>query len=108
MCNLRRGYCNTFNLMNNYNNLLTVEPYKNQGTRVTKVTKKPYGYRIQLFNNYITLFYVKLEINSDGTAKASWRVEKNYCATQRFTEYHGADGNEITRSQYYKIKRADQ
>lgn len=86
----------------NYNNLLTVEPYNTQGTRVTKVTKKPYGYRIQLFNHYVTLYYVKLIINTDGTAKAHWRVEKNYSSIQRFTVYHNSEGKEITRSEYYK------
>ena len=89
--------------MNNYKNLLTVEPYTAAGTRVTKVTKKDYGYRIQLFNNYITLFYVKLIVNSNGTAKGHWKVDKNYCPIYRYTVYYGLDGNEITRSEYYKI-----
>lgn len=87
----------------NYNDLLTVEPYHTQGTRVTKVTKKPYGYRIQLFNHYVTLYYVKLIINANGTAKAHWRVEKNYHPVNSYTVYHSAEGKEITRSEYYKL-----
>lgn len=90
--------------MLNYNSLLTVQPIDNSSyTRVTKVVKKPYGYRVQMFNSYITLFYIKLIINPNGSAKAHYLVEKNYCAPKRYTLYFGVDGNEITQKEYKGI-----
>jgi hypothetical protein len=66
-------------------------------TRVTKITKKPYGYRVQMFNNYITLFYVKLETFEDGSAKATVRVEQNYRKPYQYTLYFAPEsGKEIT------------
>lgn len=89
--------------MDNYKDLLTVQPHSTQGTKVTKVTMKPYGFRIQLFNHYVTLFYVKLIINPNGSAKAHWLVKKNYQAEYRFTEYYNTEGNGITRTEYRKV-----
>jgi len=87
----------------NYNQLLTVEPINTQGTRVTKVTKKDYGYRIQMFNNYITLYYVKLIINANKSAKAHYLVKKNYCSDKRYTIYFDCEGNSIELKEYKKL-----
>ena len=92
---------NTFN----YNSLLTVQPINTQGTRVTKVTKKDYGYRIQKFNNYITLYYIKLIVNSNKSAKAHYKVDKNYCPIQRYTLYFNTDGDEITLKEYKQLNK---
>lgn len=89
----------------NYQSLLTVQPLETQGTRVTKVVKTNYGYRIQMFNNYITLYYIKLVVNSNGSAKASYLVQKNYHVDQRYTLYFGVDGNEVTRKEYQYINK---
>lgn len=89
----------------NYNQLLTVEPIETQGTRVTKVTKKDYGYRIQMFNNYITLYFVKLIINDNKSAKAHYLVKKNYCADNRYTIYFDCEGNSITLKEYKLINK---
>ncbi len=64
-------------------------------TRVTKITKKDYGYRVQMFNNYITLYYVKLIINSDGTAKAKVKIDKNYNPIRYYTLYFDKQGYQI-------------
>lgn len=66
-----------------------------QSNKITSVKEKPYGYRIQMFNNYITLYYVKLIVNLDGSAKAHVRIKRNYSPTQRFTYYFAPDGREI-------------
>ena len=92
---------NTFN----YNSLLTVQPINTQGTRVTKVTKKDYGYRIQKFNNYITLYYIKLIVNDNKSAKAHYKVDKNYCATQRYTLYFDINGFEISQKEYKQLNK---
>lgn len=91
--------------MLNYKSLLTVQPLNTQGTRVTKVVKTAYGYRVQMFNNYITLFYVKLVVNSNGSAKAHYLVKKNYCDDKRYTIYFGIDGNEVTRKEYTALNK---
>lgn len=89
----------------NYNNLLTVEPYKSYGTRVTKVTPKPYGFRVQMFNNYITLYYIKLVINDNKSAKAHYLVKKNYFADERYTVYFNTQGEEITQKEYKLLNK---
>ena len=89
----------------NYNSLLTVQPINTQGTRVTKVTKKDYGYRIQKFNNYITLYYIKLIVNSNKSAKAHYKVDKNYCPIQRYTLYFDTNGDEITLKKYKQLNK---
>lgn len=91
--------------MLNYKNLLTVQPLNTQGTRVTKVVKTAYGYRVQMFNHYITLFYVKLIVNANGSAKAHYLVKKNYYADNRYTIYFGVDGNEVTKSEYRVLNK---
>lgn len=90
----------------NYNSLLTVESVKPQGTRVTSVVKKPYGYRIQMFNSYITLYYIKLIINANNSAKAHYLIKKNYCPNNRYTVYFGVDGNEITPKEYKALNKS--
>ena len=95
----------------NYNNLLQISPQSERmqpGMHVTKVTKKPYGFRVMAFNNYITEFYFKIVINPDKSAKAHWRVEKNYNPVQRFTTYHGSDGEEITRKEFYALQHVNE
>ena len=87
----------------NYNSLLTVQPIDTRGTRVTKVTKKDYGYRIQKFNSYVTLYYIKVIVNENKSAKAHYRVEKNYCPIQRYTLYFNTNGDEITLKEYKQI-----
>ena len=91
--------------MLNYNSLLTVQPPSTSGTRTTKVVKKPYGYIVHRFNNYITLYYIKLVINANGSAKASYLVKKNYHDDQRYTLYFGIDGNEVTQSEYKSLNK---
>lgn len=66
-----------------------------RNTRVTKVTKKPYGYLIKMMNDYITLFTVKLEIYEDGFAKARIKIEKNYQPTRMVSRYFDQSGREI-------------
>jgi hypothetical protein len=78
-----------------YQSLYLSEEAKTRKTRVTKVTNKKYGYSIQMFNDYVTLYYIKLIINEDGSAKAHVRMEKNYQPTQRWTLYFAPDGREI-------------
>jgi len=92
---------NTFN----YSSLLTVETERTQGTRVTKVTKKDYGYRIQMFNNYVTLYYIKLIVNDNKSAKAHYKVDKNYCAVQRYTLYFDCNGFEISQKEYKQLNK---
>lgn len=53
-----------------------------------------------MFNNYITLYYIKLVINANGSAKASYLVQKNYHPDNRYTVYFGVDGYEITQKEY--------
>lgn len=89
----------------NYNSLLTVQPINTQGTRVTKVTKKDYGYRIQKFNNYVTLYYIKLIVNDNKSAKAHYEVDKNYCPIQRYTLYFDTNGDEITLKEYKQLNK---
>jgi len=89
----------------NYSRLLTVQPLETQGTRVTKVVKTKYGYRVQMFNNYITLFYIKLIVNDNGSAKAHYLVQKNYHPDNRYTLYFGIDGNEVTQKEYKLINK---
>jgi hypothetical protein len=84
---------------------LTVEPVKDYGTRVTKVVKTSYGYRVQMFNNYITLYYLKVIMNENGSAKIHWRVEKNYHTTKRFTTYYGLDGFTVERKEYQNLNK---
>lgn len=68
---------------------------KAQTNNITKVKKTKYGYLVHMMDNYITLYYIKLIVNDDGSAKAHVRMEKNYCPTQRFTYYFAPDGREI-------------
>jgi hypothetical protein len=64
-------------------------------TRVTKVKETDYGYIVHKFNTYVTLWFIKLIVNNDGTAIARVRQEKNYEPTQRFTYYFDKQGREI-------------
>jgi hypothetical protein len=89
--------------MKNYKNYLTVEPYRTTGTRVTRVTPTKYGFRAQMFNNYVTLYYLKIIVNADKSAKIQWRVERNYSPVERFTTYYNTEGNEITRKEYQQL-----
>jgi len=91
--------------MLNYKSLLSVQPLNTPGTRVTKVVPTKYGYRIQMFNSYITLFYIKLVVNVDGSAKASYLVQKNYCDDKRYTLYFGVDCNEISKKEYSLLSK---
>ena len=89
----------------NYNSLLTVQPIETQRTRVTKVTKKDYGYIVHKFNSYVTLYYIKLIVNSNKSAKAHYKVDKNYCPTQRYTLYFDTNGDEITQKEYKQLNK---
>ena len=81
-----------------YSNYLTVDDDRTkQGTRVTKVTKKNGYYLFHMFNNYITLYYGKLTVNDDGTAKAVIKVDKNYHPKFQYTLYFDELGREINR-----------
>ena len=86
--------------MLNYKSLLKVDPLNTLGTRVTKVTKKDYGYRIQMFNSYVTEYFIKLVINENGSAKAHYLVRKNYQPDRRFTLYFDTNGDEINLEEY--------
>ena len=90
----------------NYLEFLTVDPiHSGKHTRVTKVTPKKYGFRVRMFNSYVTIYYLKIEINADKSAKISWKVDKNYQPINRYTTYHGANGEEISRKEYYNQKK---
>ena len=82
---------------NHYKDMyLTVDNDVNKcTTRTTYVKKTNYGYIFHRFNTYITVFYGKLYINNDGTAKAVVRVERNYCKPYQFTVYFDQYGLEI-------------
>lgn len=89
----------------NYNNLLKVDPIDAQGTRVTKVTKKDYGYRVQMFNTFITEYFIKLIINDNKSAKAHFLVRRNYAADCRYTLYYDISGEQITPQQYKSLNK---
>jgi len=89
--------------MFNWKNYLQVDPFTKEGTRVTKVTPKKYGYKIHMFNCYVTLYYLKVVVNSNGSAKISWKIDKNYHAIERFTTYHNSTGNQITKIEFNRI-----
>lgn len=69
-----------------------------RGFRNVRVTPKPYGYRIIRVNNYITVQYVKIEYNVDGSCKATVRNKTNYVPEYQFTLYFDSKGNEIKGS----------
>lgn len=87
----------------NYNNILTIDPLTKQGTRVTKVKKTDYGYKVQMFNNYITLYYLTIYVYPNKSAKIRWRIEKNYNPVERLTSYHNTEGNEITKMEFKQL-----
>ena len=64
-------------------------------TRITKVKETNYGFSIQKFNTYVCLWYIKLTINSDGSAIAKVRQEKNYRPIVNYTVYFDTEGKEI-------------
>ena len=66
-----------------------------QSNKITKCKKTDYGYRVNLFNNFITLYSIKLIVNDDGSAKAHVKMDRNYRPTERFTHYFAPDGREI-------------
>ena len=92
--------------MENYNKYLVVDNnYNNTNTRVTKVKKTNYGYRVQMFNHYVTLFYLKIIIDENKSAKIHWLIDKNYQPKQRFTTYYGCDCLEISRKEYQQLNK---
>jgi hypothetical protein len=91
--------------MANYNNFLGVDPIDKPGTRVTSVKKTSYGYRVQMFNHYVTLYYLKVIVNENKSAKIHWKVDKNYNPTERYTTYYNTIGNEITRKEYQQLNK---
>ena len=86
---------NTYTQGQHYSQFLTITTGQNSETRVTKVTKTNYGYCFQMFNNWVTLFYGKLIINEDGTAKMKMKVDKNYRPVHYYTTYFDDQGREI-------------
>jgi uncharacterized lipoprotein NlpE involved in copper resistance len=85
-----------YNKGQHYSEFLTVDTdYNKTTTRVTWVKKTGYGYLFHMFNHYITLYYGKLVINADGTAKATIRVNCNYSAPYQYTLYFDCEGYEI-------------
>lgn len=79
-----------------YSEYLQVDnDYNKTTTRVTKVKQTKYGYIFHMFNHYITLYYGKLFINPDGSAKARIKVMRNYCPTYYETHYFDLQGYEI-------------
>jgi hypothetical protein len=79
-----------------YSEYLKVDnDYNKTTTRTTKVIKKPYGYIFHRFNPYIILFYGKLIINTDGTAKMIMKVHPNYRTFYQYTLYFDKEGYEI-------------
>ncbi len=79
-----------------YSEYLKVDNDNNKiTTRVTKVIKKDGCYLFHMFNHYITLYYGKLIINIDGTAKAVIKVNRNYSAKYQYTLYFNKEGFEI-------------
>ena len=74
-------------------------------TKVTNVKKTDYGYRVRMFNNYITLFYLKIIVNKNGSAKIHWEVKKNYFPVERYTTYYDVNEKECSRAQYQDINK---
>ena len=89
----------------NYRDWLPVEPENRQGTRTTKCATKPYGYMIHRFNNYITVYRIKLVINKNGSAKATVDKDRNYCPHEHYTEYFDANGEECSKSEYWALNK---
>jgi hypothetical protein len=89
----------------NYKNYLTVDSFDKPGTRITKVKKTESGYNVQMFNNYITLYYLKIFVNSNGSAKITWKIDKNYNPIQRFTTYYNYEGFETDKKTYFNLNK---
>lgn len=90
--------------MEKYKDLLIVDNnYNNPYTRTTKVEIKPYGYYVTRFNPYVTVTKVKIMVNSNGSAKAIFKVDKNYQAPYQFTEYYNTEGIKCSKKEYENI-----
>ena len=71
--------------------------------KVTNVKSTKTGFRVQLFNNYIILYYLNV-ILLDNCFKIQWLIKKNYCADYRFTSYYDTTGNEISKNEFKNLK----
>ena len=85
-----------------WQDLLVVSKDTNgQGTHITKVVEKPYGYLVDAFNHYITLYKHKIVLLDGGFVKVYTTMKKNYRGTQKWVTYYNKDGREIICFQDY-------
>jgi len=76
----------------------------NFNAKVTKVKTTKNGFRVQLFNNYIILYYLNVVLY-DNCFKIHWLVKKNYYADDRFTSYYDTMGNEISNKEFKTLQK---
>ena len=103
--NLSRGmhYVNEYSL--NVPNWVGVQCAQKSSKRTE------YGYSCLRVTNYISIYKTRLEVYSDGTAKAVTMVNCNYSARYQYTKYYDEYGKEIrdkwnrTRTEMNEWKR---
>ncbi len=71
--------------------------------RITSVKTTKSGFRVQMFNPYVILYYLKIVTYKNGF-KIHWLAKKNYQPDNRFTAYY-FDGKEISKSEFYKMNK---
>ena len=71
------------------------------------VTKKPYGYHIKIVTSFASTRTIKLVINSNGTAKATMKVDPGYQAPYQYTLYYDKQGCEILTSHLFRGTREE-
>lgn len=84
--------------------IIPENPHKVSGTRTTKVVKKPYGYIVHQYNNYITLYKHKVVLLESGFVKVFTTMDKNYQPIQKWITYYNSDGREIICFQDYDLE----
>lgn len=90
----------------NYKDLL--EPQKPKGTLLQyKINPKSYGYLITKITSYVTITKIKLLVNEDRSAKAVYKVNKNYHSPYQFTLYFDCNGKEIKATKLADSWRKD-
>lgn len=87
----------------NLDDLQTIGCMPFLNAKVTKVKTTKDGFRVQLFNPYVTLYYLNVVLY-DSCFKIHWLIKKNYHEDYRFTSYYDSIGNEITRKEFKNLK----
>lgn len=63
--------------------------------KFVKSKKTNYGFIVNLFTNYITLYTKKIYLYKNGFVKIVTIVDQNYRAKYQYTTYYNKIGNEI-------------